>query len=334
MLAGVTRGSQSGNCGGAVCTRWGDYSAMTIDPDGCTFWYTNEYYETTGLNWQTRIGSFKFAQCTPVDTTPPTAVDQAATTDQGVAVPVTLQGSDPDSCELTFSIVAGPASGSLGSIANNSCAPGTPDTDTASVTYTPNAGFHGSDSFTYKVNDGTSDSNVATASITVNAVATSYDQAVLADSPAAYWRLGEASGSSAADSSGNGNGGSYAGGVTLGAPALINDPNTAASFDGNDDRMYFSDSASLSPTAAISLEAWVRPERGADRCGIWLAPDLEMEHRPALHARRRQPEVRLHSLQQRHVLVRPRPRRARPPSPRPRPTTWSAPTTGRRCGST
>ena len=86
-----------------------------------------------------------------------------------------------------------------------------------------------------------------------------YASTVMADSPAAYWRLGEASGSSAADSSGNGNGGSYAGGVTLAAPALINDPNTAASFDGNDDRMYFSDSASLSPTAAISLEAWVRP---------------------------------------------------------------------------
>ena len=144
---------------------------MTIDPDGCTFWYTNEYYETTGLNWQTRIGSFKFAQCTPVDTTPPTAVDQTATTNQGVAVPVTLQGSDPDSCELTFSIVAGPSNGSLGSIANNTCSPGTPDTDTASVTYTPNAGFNGSDSFTYKVNDGTSDSNVATVSITVNAAA-------------------------------------------------------------------------------------------------------------------------------------------------------------------
>ena len=25
-------------------TSWGDYSAMTLDPDGCTFWYTNEYY--------------------------------------------------------------------------------------------------------------------------------------------------------------------------------------------------------------------------------------------------------------------------------------------------
>ncbi len=58
-------GSQTGSCGGA-CTRWGDYSAMTVDPvDDCTFWYTNEYYATSGLNWQTRIGAFKFAGCTP-----------------------------------------------------------------------------------------------------------------------------------------------------------------------------------------------------------------------------------------------------------------------------
>jgi hypothetical protein len=45
-----------------VYSRWGDYSCMTVDPtDGETFWYTNEYLITTGLNWQTRIGSFKFA---------------------------------------------------------------------------------------------------------------------------------------------------------------------------------------------------------------------------------------------------------------------------------
>ena len=32
-----------------------------VDPvDDCTFWYTNEYYATSGLNWKTRIGSFKF----------------------------------------------------------------------------------------------------------------------------------------------------------------------------------------------------------------------------------------------------------------------------------
>jgi hypothetical protein len=43
--------------------RWGDYSAMTLDPaDDATFWYTNEYYSTTGLFlWKTKVGAFKFA---------------------------------------------------------------------------------------------------------------------------------------------------------------------------------------------------------------------------------------------------------------------------------
>jgi hypothetical protein len=64
MLSGVALGSQSGSCGGSTCDRWGDYSAMTLDPDGCRFWYTQEYFGTTGLNWLTRIGSFSFPSCT------------------------------------------------------------------------------------------------------------------------------------------------------------------------------------------------------------------------------------------------------------------------------
>ncbi|HET7063934.1 MAG TPA: hypothetical protein VFI49_06620 [Rudaea sp.] len=45
--------------------RWGDYSAMTIDPvDDCTFWYTSEYLKANGtFNWSTRIASFKFGSC-------------------------------------------------------------------------------------------------------------------------------------------------------------------------------------------------------------------------------------------------------------------------------
>jgi hypothetical protein len=62
-------GSQSGDCGGSTCTRWGDYSAMTLDPNGCTFWYTNEYYATTGLDWHTRIGSFTLPGCTALTAT-------------------------------------------------------------------------------------------------------------------------------------------------------------------------------------------------------------------------------------------------------------------------
>ena len=45
--------------------RWGDYSAMTLDPiDQCTFYYTNEYLKTNGaFNWSTRIAAFKFPSC-------------------------------------------------------------------------------------------------------------------------------------------------------------------------------------------------------------------------------------------------------------------------------
>jgi hypothetical protein len=57
-------GTQSGSCG-TTCTRWGDYSAMTLDQDGCTFWYTNLYYQTNGLAFNTRIGAFSFPGCTP-----------------------------------------------------------------------------------------------------------------------------------------------------------------------------------------------------------------------------------------------------------------------------
>jgi len=64
LLPGVTRSVQTGNCGGGACTRWGDYSAMTVDPvDDCTFWYTNMYFPVQGPNWVTRIGSFKFPSC-------------------------------------------------------------------------------------------------------------------------------------------------------------------------------------------------------------------------------------------------------------------------------
>ncbi|MFL5869700.1 MAG: hypothetical protein ACJ75R_01360 [Solirubrobacterales bacterium] len=45
--------------------RWGDYSAMAIDPVlGCTFWYTNEFYPATATNaWHTAIGTFRTPGC-------------------------------------------------------------------------------------------------------------------------------------------------------------------------------------------------------------------------------------------------------------------------------
>jgi hypothetical protein len=53
-------GSQTG-----TLTRWGDYSAISVDPvDDCTFWYTTEYLKSSGsFNWSTRIANFKFPGC-------------------------------------------------------------------------------------------------------------------------------------------------------------------------------------------------------------------------------------------------------------------------------
>ncbi|MFT4937431.1 MAG: hypothetical protein ACI88A_000446 [Paraglaciecola sp.] len=46
--------------------RWGDYTGMTIDPDGKTFWYLGEYSKDTGQTngrWGNYIGSFSYPDC-------------------------------------------------------------------------------------------------------------------------------------------------------------------------------------------------------------------------------------------------------------------------------
>ncbi len=84
----------------------------------------------------------------------PAADGQALATAEGTPVAVTLTASDVEGDDLTFRVVAGPSQGSLSGSA--------PD-----VTYTPDAGFTGADSFTFVAHDGTVDSSPATVDITV-----------------------------------------------------------------------------------------------------------------------------------------------------------------------
>ncbi|MCP5424475.1 MAG: tandem-95 repeat protein [Gammaproteobacteria bacterium] len=94
---------------------------------------------------------------------PPTANPLAQTTPEDTPITLTLSGSDPDGDALSFAVDSGPSDGTLGAI--------TPLTDTtAEVIYTPNPNFNGSDSFTFKVNDGTVDSAAATVTITIDSV--------------------------------------------------------------------------------------------------------------------------------------------------------------------
>jgi hypothetical protein len=86
--------------------RWGDYSALSIDPsDSCTFWHTNEYYSTTsGRGWDTRIGSFKFPSCGQSCPTVTGTVSGGATICPGASTTVTVNvggGTRPYTVKLT-----------------------------------------------------------------------------------------------------------------------------------------------------------------------------------------------------------------------------------------
>jgi len=85
-----------------------------------------------------------------------------------------------------------------------------------------------------------------------------YASEVLADSPLAYYRLGEASGTTMGDSSGNGRDGAYNNPPVLGAAGLlVGDSNTAADFNGSDDYANVVGGAWVDVTT-VSIEAWAK----------------------------------------------------------------------------
>jgi hypothetical protein len=83
---------------------------------------------------------------------------------------------------------------------------------------------------------------------------------VLADTPLAYWRLGEASGTVAHDETGNGHDGTYSGTCQLGVQgALIGDPDTALQLDGTSCVVDVGDNFDFAGQVAFTLEAWANP---------------------------------------------------------------------------
>lgn len=85
----------------------------------------------------------------------PTATPQSLTVLANSAISGTLVADDPEDESLTYSIVDNGVKG-VAAITNAA---------TGAFTYTPQAGATGSDSFTFKVNDGHSDSNTAAVTI-------------------------------------------------------------------------------------------------------------------------------------------------------------------------
>ena len=118
-----------GGSQGAGLSRWGDYSMMAVDPsDDCTFWYTNEYLQTSGtFNWSTRIASFKFPGCGP-STIGTIALSPATGSSlTGLTHSVTAHaqnGATPPSpvagATVTFTVLTGPNAGKTGSATTDS----------------------------------------------------------------------------------------------------------------------------------------------------------------------------------------------------------------------
>jgi hypothetical protein len=98
------------------------------------------------------------ATCATPPSPPPSANDTSATTAAGHPVTVVLDGTDASGAPLTYEITGSPSNGALGPINQSD----------GTVTYTPTAGYAGTDSFTYAANSSNGASNDATASIAIS----------------------------------------------------------------------------------------------------------------------------------------------------------------------
>lgn len=146
----VGQGVFRSNNGGATWTTLNDgltnfnITALTLDPQNPTTLYAS----VPGDILRITVTSVNNA---------PVANSQSVTTTEDNPIAITLTGSDVDGDSLTFTVTSSPTNGVLSGTAPN-------------VTYTPDADYNGSDSFTFKVNDGSVDSGIATVSITINPV--------------------------------------------------------------------------------------------------------------------------------------------------------------------
>jgi Bacterial Ig domain len=167
---GPTHGSLS-NFGSPQCD--------SQTPSSCTetvdYTPNANFHGSDGFTYHTNDGSADSGNATvSISVTAvndqPVAAAKTPTTAEDTFVQVTMSGTDIDGDDLTFSIVASPSNGSLGTFGSPSCNGQTPSSCTETVRYTPDADYNGGDTFTYRVNDGTVNSIAATVSVTITAV--------------------------------------------------------------------------------------------------------------------------------------------------------------------
>ncbi|WP_127496598.1 Ig-like domain-containing protein [Paenibacillus glycanilyticus] len=142
------------------------HGTLVLDEFTGTYSYTpdNGFVGTDTFTFTTHDGTDESNKATVTITVTaapnaaPVAQDDSKSTDEDTPVNGALTETDGNNDIVTYSLVTAPVNGTV--VLN---ADGT-------YTYNPNANYNGSDSFTFKANDGKADSNVATVTLTINAV--------------------------------------------------------------------------------------------------------------------------------------------------------------------
>jgi len=128
----------------------------SVDLNGSTSVSPTE--TTTYTITATGLGGTATANVTVIITnSAPVANDQTVTLNENETASITLSASDANGDALTYQILTGPSHGTLTGQAPN-------------LTYTPSQNYNGSDTFTFKANDGSLDSNTATITLSIQPV--------------------------------------------------------------------------------------------------------------------------------------------------------------------
>ena len=143
---------------GAVTLEGGNGPAYSYSPD-------DNYHGTDSFSYRVHDGAADSNTATislTIDSINdvPLSFDSSDTADEDSDASGTLQGSDIDGDSLSYSIVTPPQHGVV--ILEGGSG--------ATYNYSPAANYHGTDSFSYKTNDGNADSSTATISLTINSI--------------------------------------------------------------------------------------------------------------------------------------------------------------------
>ena len=140
------------------------FGTATCEGTDCTYTPYQDVHGTDSFTYKVNDGELDSNISTvsvtinPVNDAPiandVTASTTSRTENMRQSVDITLSVTDADGDDLTISIVS--------DVSN-----GTTSLSGSTVTYTPTANYDGTDTFTYKANDGTVDSNIATGTITI-----------------------------------------------------------------------------------------------------------------------------------------------------------------------